>query len=68
MGTQPDDCVFHRLRCTDQRVVVAKQPGSRLQDVAMERGLGERIIVEGPERRRVGRSVRIDSAQQQPGQ
>ena len=34
----------------------------------MERGLGKREIVKGPERHRIGWCVRVNSAQQQPGQ
>ena len=34
----------------------------------MERGLGEREIVKGPERHRIGWRVRVDSPQQQPGE
>ena len=34
----------------------------------MERGLGEREIVKGPERHCIGWSVRVDTAQQQPGE
>ena len=68
MGTEPGDRVLHRLHGLDERVVVAKQAGARLQDVAVERGLGKREIVKGLERHRIGWCVRVDSAQQQPGE
>ena len=68
VGTQPADRVLHRLHSLDEGVVVAKQAGARLQDVAMEGSLGKREIVKGPERHRIGWCVRVDSAQQQPGQ
>ena len=34
----------------------------------MERGLGERVIVEGPQCHCIGWCVGVDSAQQQPGE
>ena len=66
--TQPADRVLHRLHSLDEGVVVAKQAGARLQDVPMERSLGKREIVKGPQRHRIGWFVRVDSTQQQPGQ
>ncbi len=66
--TQPADRVLPRLHGLDEAVVIAKQAGARLQDVAMERGLGKREIVKGPERHRIGWRIRVDSAQQQPGE
>src|SRR6478672_6393898 len=48
-GTQPADRVLHCLYSPDEGVVVAKQAGARLQDVAMEGSLGKREIVKGPE-------------------
>ena len=68
VGTQPSDRVLHRLHGLDERVVVAKQAGARLQNVAMEGSFGEREIVKGPERHRIGWFVRVDSTQQQPRQ
>ena len=68
MGTQPADSVLHRLHSADEGVVVAKQAGARLQDVAMEGSLRKCEIVKGPQRHRVGWCVRIDPAQQQPGE
>jgi hypothetical protein len=66
--TQPADRVLHRLHSFDEGVVIAKQAGARLQHVAMEGSLGKREIVKGPQRHRVGWCVRVDSAQQQPGE
>ena len=68
VGTKPGDRVLDRLYGLDEGVVVAKQAGARLQDVAMERGLGEREIVKGLERHRIGWCVRVNSAQQQPSE
>ena len=45
VGTQPANRVLHRLHSLDEAVVVAKQPGARLQDVAMEGSLGKREIM-----------------------
>ena len=68
VGTKPRDRVLHRHHDFDEGVVVAKQAGARLQDITVEGGLGEREIVKGPERQRIGWCVRVDSAQQQPGE
>ena len=68
METKPGDRVLHRLYSFAEGVVVAKQAGTRLHDVAAERGLGEREFVEGLERHRIGWCVGVDSSQQQPGE
>src|SRR6202008_1332287 len=68
VGTEPGPRVLHRLYRFGQGVVVAKQAGARLQDVAMERGLGKREIVKGLKRLRIVWRVRVDSAQQQPSE
>jgi hypothetical protein len=47
VGAKTGDRVLERLRGLDQGVIVAKQPCARLQDVALERGLGEGEIIEG---------------------
>jgi hypothetical protein len=38
---------LHRVHSLDEGIVVAKQASARLQDVAMEGGLGKRKIVKG---------------------
>jgi hypothetical protein len=48
----------------DEGVVIAKQAGARLQDVAMKRGLRERKIVKGSEHHCIGWGIRVDTPQQ----
>jgi hypothetical protein len=44
VGTKPGNRILHRHHGLDEGVVVAKQAGARLQDVAVEGGLGKREI------------------------
>ena len=46
VGAEPDNRVLHRLRGSGETIVVTKQTSARLKHVAVERGLGKRIIVE----------------------
>jgi hypothetical protein len=68
MRAEPGHRIFHRLRGGTERIVVAEQAGPRLQHVAMQRRLGQREIIEGSQRRRIGWRVGVDAAQQQPGE
>ena len=56
------------LRGAHERVIVREQPRPSLQYVAVQRSLGEREIVEDPQRRRIDGRVGRDAAHQQPGQ
>ena len=52
----------------DQNIVVAKQAGARLQNIATDRGLCQHEIVEGPLCVRKCRRIGVDTAQQQPAE
>ena len=65
-GAETLDCVLHRLHRLGERIVVAQQTGTRLQDIAVERGLREGEVVERLERNRIRRGIAVDRAQEQP--
>src|SRR5262249_23539835 len=65
-GTKPGDRVLHRLHVVDERIIVTQEAGTCLQEVAVEGGLGEREVVKGVLRLRLGWCVGVGSPQQQP--
>ena len=68
LQTDPADRLVHRRFGLDQDIIIAKQAGARLQDIATDRGLCQREIIEGPLCVRICRRIGVDTAQQQPGE